>query len=78
MKWTDNLPGAVYERLCGCKTKKNDVATLVNAKWNDMKKRGLDLKGYTKEDAVVSILDLLDANGQYYDITKEEYDNLKK
>lgn len=71
------LPSEVYERLCSCRNVKSDIPIMVNVKWQIMKERGLDAKGYTKEDALVSILELLDENSQYYDLTEDEYNELK-
>ena len=34
-------------------------------------------QGFTKEDALVQILDLLDSNGQFFDLSRAEYDGLK-
>lgn len=76
-KWTYKLPGAVYERLCNCRNVREDIPVMIDAKWDHMVERGLDSKGYTKEDALVAVLELLDANGQYCDMTPEEYDRWK-
>ena len=73
----DRLPSEVYERLCACRNVKSDIPIMVNVKWQIMKERGFDAKGYTKEDALVSILELLDANSQYYDLTEDEYNEWK-
>ena len=73
----DRLPSEIYERLCACRNVKSDIPIMVNVKWQIMKERGLDAKGYTKEDALVSILELLDANSQYYDLTIDEYNEWK-
>lgn len=73
----DRLPNEVYERLCACRNVKSDIPIMVNVKWQIMKERGLDAKGYTKEDALISILELLDANSQYYDLTIDEYNEWK-
>ena len=75
-KWTDKLSNDVYERLCNCMTKKSDIQELVNAEWLLYKEIGKDKKGFTKEDALISILELLDYNNLYIDLTEEEYDNL--
>ena len=71
-KWTDNLPSAVYNRLCDCVNTKEDVSVLVNARWKwmqDNKKPG------TKEDALVYVFELLDSNGQedLCDVSRAEY-----
>lgn len=75
--WTDNLPADVWIRLCECRSRRSDVQTLVDVKWADMVKKGKREQGFTKEDALVEILDLLDSNGQYLDLTRAEYDALK-
>lgn len=75
--WTDNLPTDVYNRLCNCRSRKTDIATLVNVKWAAMVDAGKKEQGFTKEDALVSILDLLDSNGQFFDLSRAEYDGLK-
>ena len=77
IKWTDNLPEDVYNRLCNCCSRKSDLETLVNVKWAAMVEGGKKAQGFTKEDALVSILDLLDCNGQFFDLTPAEYDALK-
>lgn len=62
--WTYNLPGDVYLRLCECRTIKSDLPYLVNARWGWMKGRER-YSQHTKEDALVYILELLDANSQW-------------
>lgn len=74
--WTDRLPEDVHARLCDCRTQKKDLPALVNAKWIRYKEQGKDKKGFTKEDALVAILELLDCNGCYIDLTDEEYSEL--
>lgn len=78
--WTDNLPGDVRMRLYECRSRRGDIPTLVDVKWAYMKEAGKDREGYTKEDALVSILDLLDSNGQWVlaDLSRDEYDALKR
>lgn len=75
MKWTDRLKSDVLERLRNCKSRKSDIPDLVNARWASLKEEG---KGFTKEDALVSILVLLDCNGQDFgaDLTVDDYDEL--
>ena len=75
-KWTDKLPEDVYSRLCNCRTIKSDIQILTNVKWALYKEIGKDKKGFTKEDALVSVLELLDCNNTYFDLTEEEYDSL--
>lgn len=74
--WTDNVPGEVRSRLSECRSLKADIPILVNAKWTAMVEAKKDEQGFTKEDALVSVLELLDCNGQFFDLTKEEYKNL--
>ncbi|NLE05248.1 MAG: hypothetical protein GX638_10690 [Crenarchaeota archaeon] len=76
--WTDNLTGDVYNRLGNCRTVKNDLESLVNAKWLSYKESGKDKDGFTKEDALISILELLDCNGFYVDLSRDEYNELCK
>lgn len=77
-KWTDLLEHDVYVRLCDCVSTKSDIRKLVEAKWQFMKLIGKDKEGFTKEDAIIQILELLDANSQWElaDITPEEYKQL--
>lgn len=75
-RWTDHLSPAVYNRLCNCCNSREDLKELVDAKWMNYVERGKHLEGYTKEDAVVDILDWLDSNGQYIDLTSEEFKEL--
>ena len=70
--WLDNLPTDVYSRLCACHSLKSDIVPLTQARWASIKER----PGLTKEDALVDVLDLLDSNSQYCDLTREEYDNI--
>lgn len=74
-RWVELLPSDVYARLGNCKTIKSDLPVLVDSKMKWMK---ADPKhsDYTKEDAIVFILELLDCNGQNFDLTPEEYDAL--
>lgn len=76
--WTDYLPEDVYNRLAACSTRKSDIKTLVDAKWRRMKELGKDQQGFTREDALVSVLDLLDSNSCNYELTVDEYDDLKR
>lgn len=75
--WHELLNADVGRRLEMCISHRSDIPFLVNAKWSFMKERGKDKEGFTKEDALISILELLDCNGQYFDLTKDEYDELK-
>ena len=75
--WTDYLPEDVHNRLCNCCTRRSDLEILVSAKWRKMAEGGKKEQGFTREDALVCILDLLDSNGQFFDLSSGEYDSLK-
>ena len=78
-RWTYNLPGGdVYSRLCECRTIKSDLPYLVNTRWAWMKGKE-KYNRHTKEDALVYILELLNANsqGELADLTVDEYNELK-
>lgn len=77
-KWTEHLEAEVYTRLCECRNIRSDLPKLVNARWLFYKEIGKDTQGFTKEDALVDILDLLDSNSQYTDLTHDEYYELCK
>ena len=77
-KWTEYLEAAVYIRLCECRNTKSDLPKLVNARWLFYKETGKAKQGFTKEDALVDILDILDSNCQYTDLTEDEYNELCK
>ena len=72
--WIDALPEEVYNRLGNCRTIKADLPILLAAKWSWMKGKA----GYTKEDCLVDILELLDCNGlgEVMDLTIEEWESL--
>lgn len=73
--WTNGLSSEVYERLCNCTTRKDDLSALVNARWNWYKRQGKE--GVTKEAALIDVLELLDCNGKQFDLTIEEWNELK-
>lgn len=72
-RWTDNLSASVHDRLCACRTIKADLPELVNAKYLSYKEAG---KSLDKEDALIAVLELLDCNSCYFELTKEEYQTL--
>lgn len=74
--WMNNLSSDVYARLCNCRTVKADLAELVNAKWLHYREAGKDKQGFTKEDAVVAVLELLDCNSCDFELTADEYAEL--
>lgn len=48
----------------------NKVVEIAQRRWNKIKQE----EGWTKEDAVIYALEIMDENGQFYDPTKEEYE----
>lgn len=78
-RWTDYLSEPVLNRLKACRTIKDDLPELVDAKWRFMKQQGKDKEGFVKEDALVAVLELLDANScdRVADLTVDEYNDLK-
>lgn len=76
--WKDYLPEEVYIRLCDCRTIKTDIQQLVNAKWKSYQENGKADQGFTKEDCLIVILELLECNSCYFDLTKDEYNELCK
>lgn len=72
--WTDLLDSDVYNRLANCTSTKDDIQPLTQAYWNGkLKNSGKD---YAVEDALISVLELLDENGRYYDLTSDERDDI--
>ena len=70
--WTDSLAQDVYQRLANCRSLKSDILPLAQAKWAAIKNK----KGFTKEDALVAVLELLDSNGAVFGLTQTEYDDI--
>ena len=79
ISWFDYLPYNVRLRLAQCQTIKGDLPILLNAKWQWAQDTG-HYNGYTKEDMLADILDLLDCNGldSVTELTIEEWRNLTK
>lgn len=71
-RWTELLSEEVYTRLANCKTRKEDILPLAQAKWAAIKAK----TGFDKEDALISILELLDCNSFNIDITIDEYNDI--
>ena len=71
-KWTDFLSEEVYNRLAACRSTKEDVPPLAKAKWAILQHK----EGFTPEDALVSILELLDCNSCNFDLTIDEYNDI--
>lgn len=77
INWLDYLHDAVYCRWLDRETIKSDLPILLDAKWRWAQDTG-HYSGYTKEDILADILDILDRNG-LHDITEltiEEWMNL--
>ena len=79
VSWLDYLPYNVRLRLVQCQTTKGDLPVLLDAKWRQAQDTG-HYNGYTKEDMLSDILDLLDCNGLggVTELTIEEWRNLVK
>lgn len=74
MKWTEFLQQDVLQRLANCNSRKDDIPALINARMMWYKETGKDR--FTREDALVFVLDLLDCNSQDVELTREEYEAL--
>ena len=74
-----SLTNECYMRLCNCHSIKEDLPQLVNSVWSWWKETGKS-KMRTKKDAVVYIMELLDANSQWElaDLTVDEFNELSK
>lgn len=79
ISWLDYLPYNVRLRLVQCQTTKGDLSILLDAKWQ-WAQDTWHYSGYTKEDLLADILDLLDCNGldSVTELTMEEWRNLVK
>jgi len=75
-RWTEYLPNDVYTRLCNCTTIRQDLPFLVSAKWRAYQESGKATAGFTKEDALVAVLELLDCNSIDFELTMDEYNEL--
>lgn len=51
---------------------------LVDAKWRGYRELGKDKRGFTKEDALIYILELLDCNSCDIELTSDEYQELSR
>ena len=79
ISWFDYLPYNVRLRLTHRQTIKADLPILLGAKWQWAQDTG-HYNGYTKEDMLDDILDLLDCNGlnNVTELITEEWRNLTK
>ena len=71
-KWTEFLSEEVYNRLAACRSTKADILPLAKAKWAVIRHK----EGFTPEDALVAVLELLDCNSCYFDLTTDEYNDI--
>lgn len=71
-RWVDYLSEDVYIRLGECRTTKADLPELVKCRWATME------YPFTKEDALIQVIELLDANGCDMELTTDEWNELKK
>lgn len=60
-------------RLYECRSRKEDIPAIARCYWVKNRHK---IEGYTKEDALAQAFDILDCNGQWYDPTREEYENM--
>ena len=74
-----SLTSECYLRLCECRSIKEDLPQLVNSVWSWWTETG-KAKRYTKADAVVYIVELLDVNSQWElaDLTVDEFNELSR
>ena len=70
--WTDLLDEDVYNCLANCRSKKEDILPLTQAKWAILKQK----TSFEKEDALIAILELLDCNSCEIDLSLEDYNNI--
>ena len=75
-KWIERISPAVYNRLEECRTIKADLPELVAARYAQYQEEGKS--NFTKEDAVIMILELLDCNGFDCVLSKDEYNELRR
>ena len=69
MKW-DTLTSAQHDRLCDCRSLKADILPIARAYKIE--------RGYDAEQALITALEHLDMNGQFFDLTSEEFEKLQK
>lgn len=72
-RWIDLLDRDVYRRLANCCSKKRDIIPLTQAKWAVLRNTP---GNWSREDALIQVLELLDSNSQPIDLTKDEYDDI--
>lgn len=68
MKWT-TLTEAQHTRLCECRSIKADILPIAKAYKIE--------RGYDAEQALITAIEHLDMNGQFFDLTTDEWDELQ-
>lgn len=74
MRWTDFLQQDVLTRLANCNSRKQDIPALIDARMQWYKATGKD--NFTREDALIFVLDLVASNSQDIELTVDEYNAL--
>ena len=64
----DGLTSEEYNRLCDCRSLKKDILPLAKCVHNN--------KGYDAEQSLIYVLEHLDSNSQFFDLTNEEFDEI--
>ena len=64
----DGLPSDVYERLCDCRSRREDILPLAISVYRN------NTKGYTAEQAIEYTLEHLSCNSQDFCLENEEWD----
>lgn len=65
----DALTHEQYIRLCECRSRKSDIVAIARAYMLE--------KSYNAEDALITALEHLDMNGQFFDLTGNEWNAYK-
>lgn len=68
MNW-DSLTQEQLMRLCECRSRKSDIVPIAKAYQIN--------RGYSAEDALITALEHLDMNGQFFDLTDDEWNAYK-
>ena len=71
--WSD-LDPAIYTRLCECRNLKSDISPLARSYFRH--KQSTSPGAYTPADALADVLDWLDSNSQYFDLTTDECNDI--
>lgn len=69
MKW-ETLTTEQYNRLCECRSLKSDILPIATAYMYEDNR--------TPEDALITTLEHLDANNQFFDLSKDEWSHYLK